>query len=210
MGTLRRTLSTWFQPAGVEPASPRNLRASLALQQLVPLLADAPHPAVLDLGCVWQATVGFFTRLGCKVYTEDLFGSLQQALVETSPEAPPLGERFLAAVLQYPKESFRAILAWDLVDYLPEELAAPLAARCHALLEPGGAFFGLFHNRPEDTSFTRYRVLDNQTLELLPGSLPLRLAHTYPNRALLKLFSAFRTSRTFVGRDNLRELLLLK
>ena len=35
-------------------------------------------------------------------------------------------------------------------------------------------------------------------------------AATYPNRALLNLFSAFRTSRTFVGRDNLRELLLLK
>ena len=195
----------------------RNLRASLALQQLVPVLSDAAHPAVLDLGCVWQSTVTFFTRLGCKVYTEDLFQSLQQALAETTPQAPPLGERFLKAALEYPAESFRAILAWDLVDYLPEELVEPLAARFHALLEPGGAFFGLFHNRPEETSFTRYRVLDNLTLELLParpaggpGSLPLRLVRTYPNRALLNLFSAFRTSRTFVGRDNLRELLLLK
>lgn len=211
MGSLRRTLTTWFQPGTAEPAAAsRNLRASLALQQLVPLLADAPHPAVLDLGCVWQSTVAFLTRLGCKVYTEDLFPSLHQALAETSPEAPPLSERFLAAALQYREESFRGILVWDLVDYLPEELVAPLAARFHALLEPGGAFFGLFHNRAEEGAFTRYRVLDNQTLELLPGSLPLRVVRTYPNRALLNLFSAFRTSRTFVGRDNLRELLLLK
>lgn len=211
MVSLLRSLTTWFQPRPIELEAPTVARrASLALQQLVPILAEAEHPAVLDLGCVWQSTVAFFAEAGCKLYTEDLFHSLHQAKTENAAAAAPLAQRFLPATLQYSDESFRGILAWDLFDYLPEALVEPLAHRLHALLEPGGALVGLFHNRPEGSRFTRYRVVDAHALELLPGSLPLGVERTYENRTLLNLFAAFRSSRTFVGRDNLRELLLVK
>ena len=212
MGTWREKLTEFLSPgaAATTAATTRNTRTSLGVEQFLGLLADAPHPSVLDLGCVWQATVSFFTQAGCKLYTEDVFQALHQARAETRPKAPPLTERFLPAVLKYPEEHFRGILAWDLFDYLPEELVNPVAERLFDLLEPGGALLGLFHNRAEGESFTRYRVLDVRTLELLPGSLLLPLERTYPNRALLNLFAAFRSSRTFVGRDNLRELFLVK
>ena len=212
MGTWREKLNELLSPgaAATTAAPARNTRTSLGVEQIVALLADAPHPSVLDLGCVWQATVSFFTQTGCKLYTEDVFEALHQARAESRPKAPPLAERFLPAVLKYPEENFRGILAWDLFDYLPEELVNPLAERLFDLLEPGGALLGLFHNRLEGESFTRYRVIDARTLELLPGSLILPLEHAYPNRALLNLFAAFRSSRTFVGRDNLRELFLVK
>ena len=212
MGTWREKLNEFLSPgaAATTAATERNTRTSLGVEQFVGSLADAPHPSVLDLGCVWQATVSFFTQAGCKLYTEDLFQALHQARAETRPKAPPLAERFLPAVLKYPEEHFRGILAWDLFDYLPEELVGPMVERLFDLLEPGGALLGLFHNRTEGGSFTRYRVLDARTLELLPGSLLLPLERTYPNRGLLNLFAAFRSSRTFVGRDNLRELFLVK
>ena len=209
MGSLLRSLTTRWQSRPDEaPGIPR--RASLGLEQFVPAVIETDRSAVLDLGCVWQSTVSFFTGAGCKLYTEDLFKQLQQARADAKPDAPPLAERFFAGALQYPEETFRGILAWDLFDYLPEELVEPLAARLYALVEPGGALLGLFHNRGESVRFLRYRVLDMRTLELLPGTLPLRLERTYANRALLNLFGAFRSSRTFVGRDNLRELLLVK
>lgn len=212
MGTWRRlTTRLHGHPSELgAPVPSPNLRGSLALQQLVPVLAEAHHPAVLDLGCVWQATVAFFTGMGCKVYTEDFFSPLSRAVEETSAEAPPLSQRFLPGLLHYPDQHFRSVLAWDLFDYLPDELVEPLAARLYALLQPGGTLLVLFHQRREDGPFLRYRVLDGHTLELLPGSLPLRLRRTYAHRALLNLFAAFRSSRTFVGRDNLRELFLLK
>lgn len=193
--------------AGVEA---QNTRISLGLEQFVPWLTEVEHPSVLDLGCVWQATVSFFTQAGCKLYTEDLFKALALARAETLPEAPPLAPRFLAGALQHRRENFRGILAWDLFDYLPEELVEPVAARLYELLEPEGMLLLLCHKRPESVSFTRYRVLDARTLELLPGSLPLSVERTYANRALLNLFAAFRSARNFVGRDNLRELFLTK
>ncbi|MGH9788079.1 MAG: hypothetical protein ACRD4U_05190 [Candidatus Acidiferrales bacterium] len=209
---MRPSLSSWLNgrhEPGVA-AGVRSLRTSLGLEQFVETLEETRHPAVLDLGRVWHSTVSFFTGRGCKLYSEDIFQALHQAIVETGKNSPPLRERFLGSVLQYPEESVRGILAWDLFDYLPEELVHPVAERLWWLLEPGGAFFGLFHNTANGVDHTRYRVADGRTLELLPGSFPLRLQRTMPNRAVLNLFEGAHSSRTFVGRDNLREFLVVK
>lgn len=197
-------------PAGAE-GDTRNTRTSLALEQFLPQVTEVEHSSVLDLGHVWQSTVSFFTQAGCKLYTEDLFEVLHETrAAATKPDAPPLSQRFLSAGLQYPAGHFRGVLAWDLFDYLPEEVVEPLAGRLFELVEPGGALFLLCHKRKEESAFVRYRVLDGRTLELLPGSLPLQLQRTYENRALLNLFSAFHSTRNFIGRDNLRELFVVK
>jgi len=191
-------------------ADARHLRTSLGLEQFLPQVAEVDHPSVLDLGCVWQANVSFFTRMGCKTYTEDLFQMLVEMGRERRPEAPPLAERFLAAALKYPPQTFRGILAWDLFDYLPEELLEPLAGRLHQLLEPRGALLLLCHKRQEPLPFLRYRIADAHQLELVPGSLPLQAERAFENRPLLNLFSVFGSSRHFIGRDNLRELFVVK
>ena len=209
---MRPSLSSWLNGQH-EPGvtvGVRSLRTSLGLEQFVETLEETSHPAVLDLGRVWHSTVSFFTGRGCKLYSEDIFQALNQAIVETCKDSPPLRERFLASVLQYPEESVRGILTWDLLDYLPEELLHPVAERLWWLLEPGGVFLGLFHNSVSGVEHTRYRVADGRTLELLPGSFPLRLQRALPNRAVLNLFEGAHSSRTFVGRDNLREFLVVK
>ena len=209
---MRQTLTSWLQsrPTDEVSAAGRVVRTSLGLEQFVESLGDVHHPTVLDLGRVWNSTVTFFTGLGCKLYTEDLFQALYQALNENGPDSPPLLERFLGPALQYPEESLRGILAWDLFDYLPEGVVEPVAHRLFDRLEPGGAFLGFFHGRPDNTSFNRYRVLDPHTVELLPGSLPLRQQRSFANRAVLQLFQGAHSSRTFVGRDHLREFFVVK
>ncbi|MCI0402026.1 MAG: hypothetical protein L0212_00700 [Acidobacteria bacterium] len=209
---MRPSLSSWLQsrPESALGVEVRALRTSLGLEQFVETVEETRHPAVLDLGRVWHSTVSFFTGRGCKLYSEDLFQSLHQAVIETSKDSPPLRDRFLASVLQYPEESVRGILAWDLLDYLPEELLQPVTERLWWLLEPGGVFLGLFHNSANGVEHTRYRVADARTVELLPGAMPMRLQRAMPNRAVLNLFEGAHSSRTFVGRDNLREFLVVK
>lgn len=205
-------MSSWLRsaPATAVPLDTRKTRTSLALEQFVPLVTAMEHPSVLDLGRVWQATVEFFTSAGCKLYSEDLFETLHKVQSATKADAPPVEERFFAGALRYPEQHFRGILAWDLFDFLPEEVVRPLATRLYALLEEGGALMLLCHERPEGVSLRRYRVLNEHTLELLPGSLPLVARRSYTNRALLELFAPFSTTRNFVGRDHLRELFLVK
>ena len=62
--------------------------------------------------------------------------------------------------------------------------------------------------KPE--TFHRYRVLDAQNLELIPASCPFVPQRVFQNREISNLFSRYRSSKTFVGRDQLREGLFVK
>ena len=199
-----------------------NRRASNGLKDFLWLLGDVEHGRLLDLGPVWQSTVGFFTERGFRVYTEDVLrgwreflleeeNRLRQAPVGTAVENDPtaLADRFLAASLQHPPETFHAILAWDVFDYLDAEVLPRLSQRLHELLRPGGVMLAAFHAAKPD-SFHRYRIIDPQTVELVAAPPLFPLQRTFQNREILNLFGRFRSSKTFVGRDQLREALFSK
>jgi hypothetical protein len=112
--------------------------------------------------------------------------------------------------LLYPEESLDGVLAWDMFDYLPEELLQPTSARLHALLKAGGLLLTLFRKRSDADTGNRYRLLTQHSFAVMPSALALRPQRALQNRAILNLFAAFSSSRTFIGRDNLREVLFVK
>ncbi len=203
--------------------APRGGRPSNGLKDFLWQLDGTVHGNLLDLGPVWQATVGFFVERGFKVYTEDLLSGWKEFLRaeedrlraqppdKPSPEISPAerAERFLRESLQYPADSFHAVLIWDLLDYMDIELVARVVARLTDLLKRGGVILAVFHSRKPE-GFHRYRVLDPQNLELLPTAPLFPPQRIYQNREILNLFSRFHTSKTFVGRDQLREGLFVK
>lgn len=198
------------------------LRVSNGLKDFLWLLSDVERGHLLDLGPVSQSTVSFFTGKGFKVYSEDVLRSwkshlnaeeerLRRAPAGTAAALDPasLAQAFLDANLSYPEENFHAVLAWDAFDYLEGELLPRVVSRLYSMLRPGGVLLAVFHSRmPEQ--FLRYRVVDGQTLDLTPAAAPLVPQRALQNRELLNLFSAFRSSKTFVGRDQLREGLFTK
>lgn len=209
-------------PGGAAPAE-RNIRASNGLREFLWILSDVEHGRLLDLGPAWQATVNFFTDRGFRVVaTEDVLRawkefleaeeeSLRNAAIGDMLEglAPAaLAERFLETTLRFPAESFHAVLAWDVLDYLDNELLSRVVARLYEILRPGGAVLALFHSRPAER-FHRYRIVDN-AFELLPAPPPAAHERIFQNREILNLFAQFRSSKTFVGRDQLREGLIIK
>lgn len=218
--------------AGLQPqvggvAERPGLRVSNGLKDFLWHLSDLEHGHLLDLGPVWQSTVSFFTERGFKVYTEDLLRAWKDHLraEEERLRAAPIGElsgelsqdfgmaaiadRFAKTNLIYPLETFHAALAWDAFDFMDSELLPRVVARLHELLKPGAVILAIFHSRKPE-SFHRYRVLDTQTIELLPASTLSPPHRIFQNREILNLFSRFRSSKTYVGRDQLREGLFLK
>jgi hypothetical protein len=172
---------------------------------------------------VSQDTLNFFIEKGFRVTTEDFLRSwrdfidAEEARLRAGkiggdverPSAVTLADRFLEDLLKYPPASFNGILAWDLFDYMEPEMLARVVARLHDILRPGGVVLAIFHSRTPDR-FCRYRVLPDQTFELLPLPPIAQHVHIFQNREMLDLFAKFRTSKTFVGRDQLREGLFLK
>lgn len=203
--------------------APRGGRLSNGLKDFLWHLDDVAQGALLDLGPVWQTTVSFFVERGFKVYSEDLLRAWKEFLRaeeerlralppgQDGPEMTPemLASRFLSNNLQYPGRTFDAVLAWDLLDYLDAELAPRVVGRLSELLKEGGVVLAVFHSRKPD-SFHRYRVLDTQNVELLPAQAVFPIQRIFQNREILNLFSRFHSSKTFVGRDQLREGLFIR
>lgn len=205
-----------------------NLRASNGLKEFLRHLGSLENGQMLDLGPVSQATIDFFTGRRFKLYTNDLlrawhdFLAAELATLMTGTAGVPGGAnaanrsdpaeraaRFVAAVFDYPAETFHGVLAWDLIDYLPPEVVQAVVTGLHELVRPGGAVLAIFHSRPAER-FHRYRVVSAEGVEYIPSTAPVPFGRVLPNREILNLFSKFRSSKTFVGRDQIREALFTR
>jgi hypothetical protein len=120
-----------------------------------------------------------------------------------------LAGKFLDIALQYPEDNFHGVLAWDLFDYLDAELLPRVMERIFTLMRPGGAVLASFHSRAPER-FHRYKIIDSQNIELVPAPTLAVHARVFQNREILDIFGKFRSSKTFVGRDQVREALFLK
>jgi hypothetical protein len=210
-------------PSATSVVAPKEARQSNGLKEFLWQLDGIGHGHLLDLGPARQTTITFFIERGFKVYTEDLLATLQYFLVEDEQrikklphdadrsELTPEGraKRFLESTMQYPPGTFDAVLLWDILDYLDNDLMTKLAARITSLVRDGGVVFAIFHMRKPDV-FHRYRVLDAQNLELIPASCPFQPQRVFQNREISNLFCRYRSSKMFVGRDQLREGLFVK
>lgn len=198
-------------------------RFSNGLKQLLWNLDGLGRGTLLDLGPAWQTTLSFFIERGFRVSSEDILrgwkafldeeeGRLRQdGSLRDSLDMTPHGRarRFLEGSLQYPKGSFDAILLWDILDYLEPTLAKELVAGLTELLRGGGAVFAMFHSKKPD-SFQRYRVADSNTLQVVSSVVICPAQKVYQNREIQDLFLRYRTVKSFVGRDQLRETLFIK
>jgi len=201
--------------------SPRETRGSNSLKDFLWHLNGIGRGNLLDLGPVWQSTVSFFIERGFKVSTEDVLTGWKQFSQEEAerqrslpaeavrPTRAELAGIFLETSLQFAPGSFDAVLAWDVLDYLEDDVMQRVAERLRSIAREGGVILAMFHSkRPQQ--FQRYRIMDEKTLEMVPSSSIFPMARVFQNREISDLFSRFHTSKTYLGRDQLREGLFVK
>ena len=198
-------------------------RVSNGLKELLWNLDGLGRGKLLDLGPAWQTTLSFFIERGFRVSSEDIlhgwkgFLTEEEARLREDPSAietldmTPRGRaaRFLTENLQYPKATFDAVLLWDLLDYLEPTLAKQMVANVTELLRPAGVVFAMFHSKKPE-GFQRYRVADSNTLQVISTASICPAQKVYQNREIQDMFSRYRTMKSFVGRDQLRETLFIK
>lgn len=205
------------------PQTDQTTRVSNGLKEFLWNLDGLGRGTLLDLGPAWQTTLNFFIERGFRVSSDDLLKSWKDFLAEeevrvqnaaTSTDnidVTPAGRaaRFVQANIQYAASSFDAVLLWDILDYMEPAVAKQTVSCLTELLRPGGIVFSMFHSKKPE-GFQRYRVADSSTLQVI-GATPLVPAQrVYQNREIQDLFNRFRTVKSFVGRDQLRESLFVK
>src|SRR5271168_2251387 len=198
-------------------------RISNGLKEFLWNLDGLGRGTLLDLGPAWQTTLSFFIERGFRVSSEDILRAWKDFLAEEESRLKNAGPvvdtvdltpggraaRFLEANLQYPRASFDAVLLWDLLDYLEPAVAKQAVASLTDLLRPGGVVFAMFHSKKPE-GFQRYRVADSNTLQVISTAVLCPAQKVYQNREIQDLFGRYRTVKSFVGRDQLRETLFIK
>jgi hypothetical protein len=205
------------------PELSESTRVSNGLKEFLWNLDGLGRGTLLDLGPAWQTTLSFFIERGFRVSSEDFLRGWKAFLTEEEKrlredadacealDMTPSGRaaRFLAENLQYSRAAFDAVLLWDLLDYLEPMLVKQMVANLTELLRPGGVILALFHSKKPE-GFQRYRVADSNTLQVVATPIICPAQRVYQNREIQDLFSRFRTMKSFVGRDQLRETLFIK
>jgi hypothetical protein len=198
-------------------------RVSNGLKEFMWNLEGLGRGTLLDLGAAWQTTLNFFIERNFRVSTEDIlrgwktFVDEDEARLREEPtlretlDSTPEGRasRFLKSNLQYKPASFDAVLLWDALDYLDPAMTKATVACVTELLRPAGIVLAMFHSKKAE-AFQRYRVADSNTLQVVPARSLTPFYKVYQNREIQDLFSQFRTTKSFVGRDQLHENLFIK
>ncbi|HET7872933.1 MAG TPA: class I SAM-dependent methyltransferase [Terriglobales bacterium] len=225
MGSPNHTFLRWFRN-GVDSTAPapknaaRMTRRCTALGDFIRSLrplgigVEDEKLRILDLGPTSPANISFLTELGLHVFSEDVLHAARdpqyRSLDEDGSERIDI-ERFFLENLHYPLGKFDAILAWDVLDYLPETLVAPMVERMAQILRGHGALLAFFHTKDAGPDLPQhsYRLVQPDMVELDPRQ-GFRLQRVFQNRHIENMFRDFASRKFFLGRDHLREVILVR
>lgn len=222
MSSVGHSMLRWFRGTGVSQpvsaAAPGQslpvLRHSAGLVEFMRLVDGKEKLSVLDLGQTSPVNISCFTERGARVYNEDLLRAFQEKsyMVRQADGVEHFDlDAFFAENFAYGDGQLDAILFWDIAGYLPEPVVKPIVERIHKMLKPGGAILALFHTKDAgpDAPYFRYHIRKNDTLELVQGP-NFRLQRVFNTRHVENLFRNFASVKFFLGRDHLREVLVVR
>lgn len=165
--------------------------------------------SVIDFGPVVGGNVAYLGgRLGCKLFIEDLVTEMdghRKAGTMTALAAA------IEARLRQEDGSVDGVLCWDFFDFLDKPAAQSVARHLAKKIKPGGAIMGFFCTSPvERAGFTKYEIVDDQSLRHRshPGAAGPK--HALLNRDIIKMFDGLIVSDSFLLKSNTREILLRK
>jgi SAM-dependent methyltransferase len=197
-----------------EAGGDRVPRHSSGWKELLKHLRTQDSLRILDIGPTSSTNINYITSLGHSIYMANVVEEAAKPEWIVPGEAgEPAGfdvVRFLESNLNFSGRVFDIVILWDTADYLPEALLAPVFARIHQVLQPGGLMLAFFHAATSpDTSFCRYHLTDTDAVEMQrAGKYPL--LHTYSNRAIENMLSEFSSYRFFLAKDILREVIVTR
>jgi len=201
-------------PGSLPPPGQRISRRSTGFNEFIKYISRQDGLRILDLGATSPANITFMTGMGHKFHQEDLLrlSTEKDLIVSNGDGGTTLDvEKFVYENLNFEREEFDAVMFWDLADYLPESLVKPVIERIQVGMKPGGILLGFFHTKdagPQEP-FYRYHIVSKEAVDMQPAP-PFKLQRVFANRHIENLFRDFRSIKFFLGRDNLRDVLVIR
>jgi hypothetical protein len=189
-------------------------RRSTGFSEFIRAISREHDLTILDLGATSPANITFMTGLGHRFHQEDVLrlSGDKSLLIPDGEGGNSLNvDKFLSENLCFSRQEFDAVMFWDLADFLPEPLVKPVIERIQVAMKPGATMLAFFHTKDAgpDAPFYRYNIVSKDTLELQPVR-GFRLQRVFNNRHVENLFHEYSSIKFFLGRDNIREVLVIR
>jgi hypothetical protein len=195
-------------------------RPSRAWGQMLARMRSDESLRVLDIGPTSPSNINFITALGHSIYLANLVDDAAKRDWRVGADGQPGAfdvEKFLEGHLHFSGRGFDVVLFWDTADYLPAELLEPVLDRLREVMALGGQMLAMFHTPPGvgsstaggRTDFCRYHLTDSDSVDVQRAG-DHAVLHTYSNRQIEKLFAEYKSFHFFLGKDNLREVLITR
>ena len=178
---------------------------SMTLELFFQSLEENGQASILDLGPICGENIDQLAPRVKKLYVCDAYGTVNRGLKDDQP----IEEQWRQ--LDFEDEVLDGVLAWDLVDHLPDEHARYLMRKCFKMLRSGGVLALMAHSEKSMLQGVNAYVISEGN-RLTPKQqvnldLPVKIRQ---NREILKLMLPMTPLKSFVYRDGMREFLFRK
>jgi hypothetical protein len=186
-------------------------RASRGLEQFFFNIRDTVGLTILDLAVPNQENITFLTSLGHKLYTADLIGCLDDAFGKNPADQTNAGriEYFLRSSLDYPPDTFDAVLLWDGLQFMGPALLTATVDRLFEIMRPDAYLlaFVTANERVTEVPAHTFRIIDNKNITIIERGTRAS-GQVFNNRNIEKLFQRFQSVKFFLTKESLREVIV--
>ena len=181
---------------------PLSAYTSMMLQLYIETLTRYSITEILDLGPVCEENIRYFAQRVKRFHVCDMFLRLNRTRRKALPAKKILDH------LDYAPHSFDGINLWDLIDHLSDDDIGRLVSHCYTLLEPRGLMLITSFEKQSAPSKIHSFVIkrDCQVTFRLQNHLNLPWYYR-SNRIITEMLSEFRTVKSFLYRNGVREFL---
>ena len=183
-----------------EPSLPAY--TSMMLEMYIETLAHYSRAEILDLGPVCEENIRYFAQRVKRFHVCDMFLRLSRIRRKGLPAKKVLDH------LDYQPHSFDGINLWDLTDHLSDDDIGRLVNHCYTLLVPRGLMIITSFEEQAAPSKINSFVIKHGCQVSFRHQDHLNLPWYYrSNRIITEMLSEFRTVKSFLYRNGVREFL---
>ena len=201
-------------PRGNGAAGSMTNRESHGIRSFFDHLSRFSGLQILDLGMLSQSTAWYVGGLGHRINFVSLLHSFDAARTENSTEGGELSSELASQILQmeldFPPNSFHAVLAWDVLQHLDRTAMRSAIAQLSKIVRPNGVMFCLFHGEAKKGPIPLYNCsVDSASTFSIREVERRQVAQEFSARKLETLFPQFRAVHFYLKRDALLEVLVI-
>jgi len=189
-----------------EPPPPRvETHRSPGLKEALAGVPSDGSCRVLDLGPAVAGNVDFLSAFASKMQIADFLAGVDP---NASPLNPDLerGMQALRNLVDSAGGTFRLVLAWDVLAYLPSHRVGDLIGVLAELCRPDARLHAIVPTTETMPAVpNRYRIVDEENLVYEPVTTDLRGAPELPPNTVDRLLQGFKIEHSFVLRHGVRE-----